>query len=107
MKGDYKYTTRVIPAKVTTRAGRRRFTRDVSDYTVLRLEPYREIELKRVQPFAIISIRVSEGTRDTNNDVMWSPLSNNQTIETMEGGKAIDPNVFFISITVQCNTDTK
>ena len=86
VKGDYKYTTRLIPAKVTARAGRRRFRRDMSDYRVLHLEPFREIELKRVQPFAIISIRVSEGTRDSNNAVMWSPLSNNQTIETMEGG---------------------
>ena len=87
VKGDYKYITHIIPAKVTARAGRRRFRRDTSDYRVLRLEPFREIELKRVQPFALISIRVSEGTRDSNNDVMWSPLSNNQTIETMEGGK--------------------
>ena len=87
VKGDYKDTTRTIPAKVTARAGRRRFRRDTSDYRVLRLEPFREIELKRVQPFALISIQVSEGTTDSNNKVMWSPLSNNQTIETMEGGK--------------------
>lgn len=94
MKGDYKYTTRTIPAKVTTRAGRRRFTRDVADFAVLSLEPFREIELKRVQPYAVISIRVSEGTRNAKNDILWSPLSNNQTIETMVGGKIFSLHYF-------------
>lgn len=94
MKGDYKYTTRIIPAKVTTRAGRRRFTRDVADFAVLSLEPFREIELKRVQPYAVISIRVSEGTRNAKNDILWSPLSNNQTIETMVGGKIFSLHYF-------------
>lgn len=89
MKGGYKYNTYQIPAKVTTRAGKRRFAREISDYAVQSLEPFRDIELKRVQPFAIISIRISEGTRDTDKEPLWSEFSNNQTIETMEGGKGL------------------
>lgn len=87
MKGGYKYDSYLIPAKVTTRAGKRRFARNTLNYAVRSLEPVRDIELKRVQPFAIISIRVSEGTRNTDQELLWSPFSNNQTIETMEGGK--------------------
>ena len=89
MKGGYKYDSDLIPAKVTTRAGKRRFTRDVLNYTVQSLEPVRDIELKRVQPFAIISIRVSEATRNADKELLWSPFSNNQTIQTMEGGKGV------------------
>lgn len=90
MKGGYKYESYLIPAKVTTRAGKRRFARDMSNYTVHSLEPVRDIELKRVQPFAIISIRVSEATRNADKELLWSPFSNNQTIQTMEGGKDVD-----------------
>lgn len=90
MKGGYKYESYRIPAKVTTRAGKRRFARDMLNYTVHSLEPVRDIELKRVQPFAIISIRVSEATRNADKERLWSPFSNNQTIQTMEGGKDFD-----------------
>jgi len=86
VKGGYKYDSYQIPAKVTTRAGKRRFTRDLLNYAVRSLEPVRDIELKRVQPFAIISIRVSEATRNADKELLWSPFSNNQTIETEEGG---------------------
>lgn len=90
MKGGYKYESYRIPAKVTTRAGKRRFARDMLNYAVHSLEPVRDIELKRVQPFAIISIRVSEATRNADKELLWSPFSNNQTIQTMEGGKDFD-----------------
>ncbi|XP_078353190.1 receptor-type tyrosine-protein phosphatase S-like [Oculina patagonica] len=93
MKGGYKEETYLIPAKVTTRAGKRRFARRVSDYAVRSLEPVRDIELKRVQPFAIISIQVSEGTRNADQEPLWSPFSNNQTIETMEGAPSAPLNV--------------
>lgn len=90
MKGGYKYESYLIPAKVTTRAGKRRFARDMLNHAVHSLEPVRDIELKRVQPFAIISIRVSEATRNADKELLWSPFSNNQTIQTMEGGKDFD-----------------
>ena len=87
MKGGYKYDSCLIPAKVTTRAGKRRFTCDMLNYAVQSLEPVREKKKKRVQPFAVISIRVSEATRNADKELLWSPFSNNQTIQTMEGGK--------------------
>ena len=100
-KGGYKYDTRLIPAKVTNRRQKRRYARDVSDSLVWSLEPFRDVELKRVQPFAIISIRVSEGTRDTDNELLWSPFSNNQTIETKEGGKRLLIIILIIQEDVQ------
>jgi len=87
VKGEYKRTERIVPAKVTRRARKRRSANGRPDYTVLRLEPEREIELRNLQPFAIISIRVAEGTRDAQNKVLWGPFSNNQTVETEEGGE--------------------
>ena len=84
VKGEYKRTERIVPAKVTRRARKRR---SANDYTVLQLEPKRKIELQNLQPFAIISIRVAEGTRDAQNKVLWGPFSNNQTVETEEGGE--------------------
>lgn len=89
MKSGYKYDSYLIPAKVTTRAGKRRFARDMLNYAVQSVEPVRDIELKRVQPFAIISIRVSEATRNADKELLWSPFSNNQTIQTEEGGKDV------------------
>lgn len=89
VKGGYKYDSYQIPAKVTTRAGKRRFARDMLKYAVQSVEPVRDIELKRVQPFAIITIRVSEATRNADKELLWSPFSNNQTIQTMEGGKDV------------------
>lgn len=85
IQGNYKETTRKIPAKMTTRERRGRFRRDVLDYAVLQLEPARKIELRRMQPFAFISIWVSEGTGALNTEVFWSPWSNNYTVETSEG----------------------
>ena len=90
-KGGYKEETRIIPAKVTARAGKRRFARGVSAHTVRSLEPVRDIELKGVQPFANILVQVSEATRNGDQEPLWSPFSNNQTFETMEGGK--DDNI--------------
>ncbi|XP_068677246.1 receptor-type tyrosine-protein phosphatase S-like isoform X2 [Montipora foliosa] len=93
IQGNYKETTRKIPAKVTTRERRGRFRRDVLDYAVLQLEPTREIELKGMQPFAFISIWVSEGTGALNTEVFWSPWSNNYTVETSEGAPSAPWNV--------------
>ena len=87
--GDYRNDTRIIPAKVTSRERRRRATNGGSDYTVLQLEPERKIELRNLQPFAFITIRVAEGTRDAKQNILWSPLSNNQTVDTKEGGKVL------------------
>ena len=87
VKGEYKRTELTVPAKVTRRARKRRSANGRPDYTVLQLEPEREIELRNLQPFAIISIRVAEGTRDAQNRVLWGPFSNNQTVETEEGGE--------------------
>ena len=86
-KGGYKYDTYIIPAKVTNKRRKRKLARETSDNIVWRLDPFRDIELKKIQPFAIISVRVSEATRDDDKEPMWSPFSSNQTIETKEGGK--------------------
>ncbi|KAK2554980.1 Receptor-type tyrosine-protein phosphatase delta [Acropora cervicornis] len=84
VKGTYRFITKKIPAKVTPRE-RRRLRRHMMDYRVLRLEPVREIQLTRIQPFAFISVHVSEGTGITDNEVFWSPWSNNYTVQTLEG----------------------
>ena len=88
MKGTYRFITRKIPAKVTSRE-RRSLRRYMMEYRVLRLEPVREIQLMRIQPFAFISVHVSEGTGITENEVFWSPWSNNYTLQTLEGGTNI------------------
>ena len=107
IQGNYKETTRKIPAKMTTRERRGRFRRDVLDYAVLQLGPAREIELRRMQPFAFISMWVSEGTGALNTEVFWSPWSNNYTVETSEGGNKLSikltevlqaKSVFFSSV---------
>lgn len=88
VKGTYRFITKKIPAKVTPRE-RRRLRRYMMDYRVLRLEPVREIQLTRIQPFAFISVHVSEGTGITENEVFWSPWSNNYTLQTLEGGTTV------------------
>lgn len=88
MKGTYRFITRKIPAKVTSRE-RRSLRRYMMEYRVLRLDPVREIQLMRIQPFAFISVHVSEGTGITENEVFWSPWSNNYTLQTLEGGNNI------------------
>ncbi|XP_022808866.1 receptor-type tyrosine-protein phosphatase epsilon-like [Stylophora pistillata] len=92
-KGGYKYETYTIPAKVTNKRKKRRLAREMSDKIVWKLDPFREIELKRIQPFAIISVRVSEATRDDQEEPMWSPFSSNQTIETEEGAPSTPTDV--------------
>ncbi|XP_015755643.1 PREDICTED: receptor-type tyrosine-protein phosphatase epsilon-like [Acropora digitifera] len=92
VKGTYRFITKKIPAKVTPRE-RRRLRRYMMDYRVLRLEPVREIQLMRIQPFAFISVHVSEGTGITENEVFWSPWSNNYTLQTLEGAPSAPRNV--------------
>lgn len=92
VKGTYRFLTKKIPAKVTPRE-RRRLRRYMMDYRVLRLEPVREIQLTRIQPFAFISVHVSEGTGITENEVFWSPWSNNYTLQTLEGAPSAPRNV--------------
>lgn len=92
-KGGYKYDTYIIPAKVTNKRRKRRLARETSDNIVWRLDPFRDIELKKIQPFAIISVRVSEATRDDDKEPMWSPFSSNQTIETKEGAPGAPSDV--------------
>lgn len=87
MKGNYRFITKKIPAEVIT--GKRRLRRYVMDYRVVSLEPVREIQLTRIQPFAFISVHVSEGTGNTENEVFWSPWSNNYTLQTLEGGTSV------------------
>ena len=95
-----------IPAKLTVRKGKvkRRFAREASDYAVLNLKNFREVELKRVRPFAVISMRVREATRDTDGTVLWSKFSNDQTITTLEGGntKETDAGCFIAGSVNTC-----
>lgn len=88
VKGNYRFITKKIPAEVITRK-RRRLRRYVMDYRVVSLEPVREIQLTRIQPFAFISVHVSEGAGNTEKEVFWSPWSNNYTLQTLEGGTSV------------------
>ena len=67
-------------------SARRRARRGVAEFKVLKMRPYREMEIRDLQPYTDIVMRVAEGAKGINNKMLWGPFSNSQKIVTPEGG---------------------